>query len=266
MPNRIIREGLNHSLRINALSEAAELFYRKLQLLVDDFGRYEAEPILLRAMLYGLRPERTVEDVKQFLAELTASDRPLIILYEVRGKQYLEIQDFGQRTRTSKFPAPAAAADNCAHLHARASTPQQPTTHTPPTPAPTSQAQQTLWPETAAVVQELHPGADVAPKLAAAASAIVPAITDGELRAALLLTHQGKRQQSAGLWLKTVPAYLRARPAGAAAEKPPELCETCHEPGLCACRKKALAEIVAPKPPGAEVRSMGERTRRGGAT
>lgn len=134
LPNRIIREGINDSLRINALPLLAELFYRKLQLLVDDYGRYEAEPILLRAKLYGLRSEVTVADVSEHLLALSSGDQPLVILYDVLGKKFLEIQQFGQRTRTEKYPSPALA-DNCEHLRARASnTRTPPNTNTRSTP------------------------------------------------------------------------------------------------------------------------------------
>lgn len=120
MPNRIIRDGINDSLRVNALPQLTELFYRKLQLLVDDYGRYEAEPLLLRAKLYGLRPEVSVEEVCEHLRALASIDNPLIVLYEVNSKKYLEIQGFGQRTRTEKFPAPALAS-KCGQPRARAS-------------------------------------------------------------------------------------------------------------------------------------------------
>jgi hypothetical protein len=108
MPTRLLREGINDSLRVNALSEGAELFYRKLMSLVDDFGRYEAEPRLLHAKLYALRPERKVEDVSGFLAECSVGDYPLITVYQTGRKQFLQINNFGQRERTSKYPPPPA--------------------------------------------------------------------------------------------------------------------------------------------------------------
>jgi hypothetical protein len=126
MPNRILRDGILDSLRINALTEEAELFYRKLHSLVDDFGRFEAEPVILRSKVYGQRPERTVADVKRFLQDVTSGERPLVILYVVGTKQFLQIEGFGQRERTSKFPALPSFAGNCGkvpHSAARASPP-----------------------------------------------------------------------------------------------------------------------------------------------
>ena len=42
MPSRIIRDGILTSERINALTERAELFYRRLMSVVDDYGRFPA--------------------------------------------------------------------------------------------------------------------------------------------------------------------------------------------------------------------------------
>jgi hypothetical protein len=44
MPNRELREGILTSERINALTFPAEVFYRRLMSVVDDFGRCPAHP------------------------------------------------------------------------------------------------------------------------------------------------------------------------------------------------------------------------------
>ena len=54
MPNRVIREGILTSERIEMLGWAEEVFYRRLMSVVDDFGRYYARPALLRAACYPL--------------------------------------------------------------------------------------------------------------------------------------------------------------------------------------------------------------------
>ena len=58
MPNRILREGILTSERVNSLDWDAEVFYRRLMSVVDDFGRYVADPRLLRAALYPLQIEK----------------------------------------------------------------------------------------------------------------------------------------------------------------------------------------------------------------
>ena len=106
MPTRMLREGILSSERVNALSERAELFYRRLMSVVDDYGRFSANPTLLRSSCYPLKFDSVKEDsIKKHLAE--AADAGLIVLYTVGGKPYLEIQDFGQRIQSkSKFPEP----------------------------------------------------------------------------------------------------------------------------------------------------------------
>ena len=108
MPNRIIREGILTSDRVDSLSPNAELFYRRLMSVVDDFGRFDARPQMLRVSCYPLRVDRVREaDISRWLAEAQAAG--LIALYAVNGKPYLEMQDFKQQVRAkeSKFPSPA---------------------------------------------------------------------------------------------------------------------------------------------------------------
>lgn len=107
MPNRIVREGMLTSERIDKLTGPAELFYRRLQQVVDDHGRFFANPCLLRSYAFPLKNEEKVPEscITAWLAECEAVD--LIVVYEVKGTRYLSIQDFGQRTYgKSKFPDP----------------------------------------------------------------------------------------------------------------------------------------------------------------
>jgi hypothetical protein len=141
MPTRILRDGINDSLRINALSERAELFYRRLMSIVDDFGRYEAEPLILHAKLYGLRRSVSVEEVEGFLEECcVGGDDALVTTYTIGKKKYLQINQFGQRERTAKYPARVSnvvvlptSADNCAQLRQDSASRARST----PTPTPT---------------------------------------------------------------------------------------------------------------------------------
>src|SRR5690606_33863767 len=106
MPTRMVRDGILTSERVNLLSERAELFYRRLMSVVDDYGRFSANLTLLRASCYPLKLDSVKEDsIKKHLAE--AEGAGLIVLYTVAGKAYLEMQDFGQRIQSkSKFPEP----------------------------------------------------------------------------------------------------------------------------------------------------------------
>lgn len=104
MPTRIIREGILTSEEVNRLSDSAELFYRRLMSVADDYGRYYSNPALLRAHCYPLRVDKVSEaDVKQMLSECVAAG--LMVVYGA-GK-YVQILKFRQQTRSaSKFPQP----------------------------------------------------------------------------------------------------------------------------------------------------------------
>lgn len=106
MPSRILREGILTSDRVNALTPSAEVFYRRLMSVVDDYGRFDGRPGLLRVSCFPLRVDTVREaDISRWIAECVKAG--LIALYAVDGKRYLEIQDFKQQVRAkSKYPPP----------------------------------------------------------------------------------------------------------------------------------------------------------------
>ena len=106
MPNRILRDGINSSPRINALSQGAEVLYRRLLSVADDYGRFYSAPATIRGACWPTAPDRVNEaQVSAWLIELEQGKRPLIKTYTVEGCDYLEISDFGQPQRSkSKYP------------------------------------------------------------------------------------------------------------------------------------------------------------------
>jgi hypothetical protein len=115
VPSRIVREGILTSERVDRIADepAAEVFYRRLHSVVDDYGRFSAHPSLVRAALYPLRLDKiTDEDVSGYLAACASAG--LIRLYRVDGKAYLEVLNFRQKTRAkrSKYPAPEGQMPN----------------------------------------------------------------------------------------------------------------------------------------------------------
>lgn len=111
MPTRVLREGIITSERVNVLTWPAEVFYRRLMSVVDDFGRYFAHPALLRAACYPLQLDKASEaDVGKWLGETRKA--ALVSVYEVSGTAYLQLVDFRQQVRSdkSKYPPPP---DNC---------------------------------------------------------------------------------------------------------------------------------------------------------
>lgn len=108
MPTRLIRDGILSSARINALSPGAELLYRRLLSVVDDYGCFYAAPATVRGACWPTCPDKATErQIAGWLKECASGERPLIVCYQVDGCSYLQVSEFGQQVRTkSKFPQP----------------------------------------------------------------------------------------------------------------------------------------------------------------
>ena len=117
MPNRIMRPWTD-SEAVNRLSDAAEVFFVRLIQCADDFGRFHGSPMLLKSYLFPLKDKR-IADISRLVTECVQAG--LIADYEVSGKRYLQIWNFGQRTRImkSRFPEPPA---NVRHMTAKCQT------------------------------------------------------------------------------------------------------------------------------------------------
>ena len=121
MPNRIVRENILTSERIDMLDYPAEVFYRRLMSRVDDYGLYDARPEILRATLYPLKVDRVREaDISRWIA--TCEKAGLIVLYEAEGKKYLKLLNSQWERRSKpKYPMPKnedlrTIANNCEQL------------------------------------------------------------------------------------------------------------------------------------------------------
>lgn len=109
MPDRMVRANILTSDAVNSLSWGAEVFYRRLMSVADDYGRYDARISILRTSLYSLKIDRVGEpDIVKWMGE--CSEAGLIRQYRVDSRDYLEILKFNQRLRakTSKYPQPAS--------------------------------------------------------------------------------------------------------------------------------------------------------------
>lgn len=107
MPNRVVRDKILKSDKINKLSWQGEVFFRRLMSVVDDFGLYDARPSVVRAELFPLRLDKVSEpDVRKWMTE--CSEAGVVRLYQVDEKPFLEIVDFNQtlRIKKPKFPKP----------------------------------------------------------------------------------------------------------------------------------------------------------------
>jgi hypothetical protein len=114
MPDRILRVGILTSEGVNRLGWPAEVFYRRLMSVVDDFGRYDGRPAVVRAALYALKVDRVSEpDIGKWIRE--CEEAALVRRYTVDAKPYLELLKFDQKVRAvkSKWPDPPAIVGNC---------------------------------------------------------------------------------------------------------------------------------------------------------
>lgn len=203
MPNRILRDGILTSKAINALSPLAELFYRRLMSVVDDFGRMEYTPELLVSRCYPLQFGRvSPQDAVNWLHEC----RDLIELYSHSEHTYLEIKNFGQRERVSKCPS-AAECRALPRNAARAST---------PTPTPHSSldlSEENSESRARDVGTEIIPIAPEAPLRDAGYRAFM-----GVFLQLGLAISEADQMQCARLWVSLSDEDARAAPVWAAAE------------------------------------------------
>jgi hypothetical protein len=106
LPNRILREGILTSPRVAKLGWPEEVFYRRLMSVVDDFGRYYADPGMLRAACYPRQLSKVTDpDIGKWTRNL--AEAGLVRVYPAQdGESYIELLDFRQqaRAKASKFP------------------------------------------------------------------------------------------------------------------------------------------------------------------
>lgn len=108
MPNRILRDGILASPRMAKLGWPEEVFYRRLMSVVDDFGRYYADPGMLHAACYPRQLNKVSDsDIGKWLTACV--NAALVRVYPAKdGESYLQLLDFGQQVRAkkSKYPDP----------------------------------------------------------------------------------------------------------------------------------------------------------------
>lgn len=114
MANRVLRDW-TFSENINKLSAGAEVFFVRLIMKADDYGCFYGNPMILNSQLYPLSPKAETE-LTEWINELT--ENKIVVKYEVEGKIYLRIDNFGQRLRTmkSRFPQPAVSCPQSADI------------------------------------------------------------------------------------------------------------------------------------------------------
>jgi hypothetical protein len=114
MPTRYLKPGVRDSEAIDNLSPQAEILFYRLLVTVDDFGRFDARPAMIKAQCFPIKDSISIGKCKDLLDEL--NNNGLIYIYEASGKLNLMMckWDNVPRAKESKYPAPT---DVCLHLH-----------------------------------------------------------------------------------------------------------------------------------------------------
>lgn len=128
MPNRIIKESIHTSEDVNMMTDFQFRLWVSLITYVDDFGRGDARPAIIKGSCFPLRDRITNKDIEAALRALAGIG--CVSLYEVDGKPYLYFPTWEShqtvRNQKSKYPAPAegqqlqAIESNCKQLKANA--------------------------------------------------------------------------------------------------------------------------------------------------
>lgn len=108
MPNRIIKESTFTSDKIASLSDFEFRLWVGLITYVDDAGRGDARPAIIRGRLFALRERVTLKDIDDALHGLAA--KGCVSLYTVGGKPYFWFPTWSEHQRIRdvkpKFPSP----------------------------------------------------------------------------------------------------------------------------------------------------------------
>ena len=106
MSDRLLRESIKYSRRIDSLSCFQETAFYRLLVTVDDFGKSYANPQLLKCDLFPMKEDLTKSSMAECLEKLEKVG--LIKQYEVDGEKYLKIVNWSKYNRPralkSRFP------------------------------------------------------------------------------------------------------------------------------------------------------------------
>ena len=150
MPNRIIQESICSSDTINGLTPAAEITFYRLLVCVDDYGRIDGRPAMLKAKLYPLRTKMREDQAAGYMDELEAAG--LIWSYQIDNRKYYQVTKWEEyqrvRNKRSKCPAPIDSnspqlavncqqvADNCQQVATECGLNPNPNPNPNPKPKP----------------------------------------------------------------------------------------------------------------------------------
>ena len=108
MPNRVIKESIRTSKKVNALSDFEFRLWLYLITYVDDYGRGSADPELIKNLVFPRRKGITEQQIQKGLDSL--ANTGMVILYEYDEEPFLYFPNWDKHQRIqskkSKFPDP----------------------------------------------------------------------------------------------------------------------------------------------------------------
>jgi hypothetical protein len=117
VPNRIIKESIRKSDSIDQLTWFEEVFFYRLIVTCDDYGRADARPKVLKSDLFPLKDGVTIKQVTDALNKLSTVG--MVQVYEYDQKPFLQLVSWANhqqiRNKKSKFPEPDI---NCNQMNA----------------------------------------------------------------------------------------------------------------------------------------------------
>ena len=113
MPNRIIKDSISKSETISGLTDFQFRLWVHLITYVDDYGRGDARPAIIKGACFPFRDRMTNKDIEKGLADLAGAG--CVVLYKVDGKPFLCFPNWEQhqrvRQKVSKCPSPDECDD-----------------------------------------------------------------------------------------------------------------------------------------------------------
>ena len=107
MPNRILKESVCTSDTIARLTDFQECLFYRLIVTVDDYGRYDARPAILKGKVFPLK-DVCAEQITAALDALALAG--LVRLYMVDGRPFMQLSSWKTHQRPprciAKYPAP----------------------------------------------------------------------------------------------------------------------------------------------------------------
>lgn len=116
MPNRIIKESICDSERINKLTPIEEVTFYRLLVNADDYGCFDAREAVVKSRLFPLKDAMKLSEVGKILDRL--AEVGLIVRYTKDGKPFLCVNKWGehQRLRVSRHKYPTPDEADCGSL------------------------------------------------------------------------------------------------------------------------------------------------------